>query len=145
MPGQRVRGQETFISVLVDGELRTNINSISSAEWTLNFDVQEDNFLGETSPRFDMIFKGSSFRIEGQLENRDYLDFAQQVKQKAARRVGGAVRIDITSTLIFPNGQTYTVLFEDVAVGPIPITTGGREDFTTWTLEGSSSDATEVA
>ena len=142
---QRVRGQETFISVLVDGELRTNINSITSAEWTLEHDVQEDNFLGETSPRFDMIFKGATFRIEGQLANRDFLDFAQQVKQKASRRVGGAVRIDITSTMLFPNGQTYTVQFEDVAVGAIPISTGGREDFTAWTLEGSASDATEVA
>lgn len=142
---QRVRGQETFISVLVDGELRNRIDSITSSEFTHNLDVQEDNFLGETAPQFDSIFKGTSWRIEGQLSNRAFLDFQQQVIDKASRRTGGAVRIDITTSIIFPNGQLYNIIFEDVAVGPMPVTTGSREDFTTWTLEGSVSRAREFA
>lgn len=140
----RLRGQETFVNVLVDGDLRNRIDSVQSFEYTLNLEVQEQDFLGETAPQFDSISKGTSFRMEGQLSNRDFLDFSRQAEDKAARRAGSPVRFDITSTFVFPNGQIYTLLFEDVSVGAIPITTGSREDFTTWTLEGSLSRAREI-
>lgn len=144
MAGERIRGQETFINVLVDGDLQTRIDSIQESEWTHNLDVQEEEFLGEGAPRFDMIFKGTSFRLAGQLTNKGYFDFQQKVLDKAQRRAGSPVRIDITSTFIFPNGETYTIAFEDCAFGSMPVTTSSRSDFTAWTLEGSCSQGKEV-
>ncbi len=141
---QRIRGQETIISVLVDGELDSNIDSIESAEFTHNFDLQESNFLGEGSPQFDQIFKGTSFSISGHLSNRGFLTLAQQIKLKSQRRVGGAVRIDISSIFNFGDEQ-YAILFEDCSFESIPISTGSREDFTSWTLAGSCSDGKEVS
>lgn len=144
MPGQRIRGQETFISIISDGELQDRIDSVTEAEFTHNLDTQEDNFLGEGAPRFDMIFKGTSFRVAGQLTNRRFFDFQKAIINKAQRRVGGAVRIDITTTFIFPDGDIFTIGFEDCSFSSIPVTTGSREDFVTWTLEGSVSQGTEV-
>ena len=143
MAGKMIRGQETFISLFRDGNLVDKIDSIQDSEWTHNLEVQEEEFLGETSPRFDMIFKGTSFKLSGKLTNRAYFDFVESIVAKAQRRVGGAVRIDITSTFVF-DGEVYTILFKDCAFESLPVTTGSRTDFTSWTLSGSCSKGTEV-
>lgn len=144
MAGERIRGQETFINILDDGGLVDQIDSIQEFEFTHNIELQEEEFLGEEAPRFDMIFKGTSVRVSGQLTNRRFLEFQQRIRDKAARREGAAARFDITSTFIFPNGATYTIAFEDIAFSSMPVTTSSRTDFTKWTLEGSVTSAREV-
>lgn len=140
---QRIRGQETIITIIADGLVEGEIDSIVSSEFTHNIDLQEDNFLGRTSPDFDMIFKGTAFNVQGQLSNPSALRLFDKIIAKAQRQADAAVRIDITSTFIFATG-TYTIAFEDCSFGSIPVTTGGREEFTNFTLEGSCSQGVEV-
>lgn len=144
MAGERARGSETFINILVDGDLVSRIDSIKDFEFTHNMDILEDEFLGEDSPRFDSMSKGTGFRISGELTNKEFFTFQQQVMDKAKRRSGSPVQIDITSTFLFTNGETYTIAFEDCAFGSMPVNTGGRSEHVSWTLEGSCSGGREV-
>lgn len=143
MPGQSIRGQETIIIVVKDGEQEPGIDSITESEFTHNIDTQQIDILGEGSPRFDMIFNGTSFRLSGQLTNARLLALQQSIIAKASRSDGAAVRIDVSSTFVFP-GETFTIAFEDCSFGSMPVTTGSRADFVTWTLEGSCSKGREI-
>lgn len=144
MAGQRLRGDDTFISILSAGELEDRIDSIESSDFTHEMDLQEDDFLGESTSRFDSLFKGTKFTITGQLANRAFLDFVQKVTDKAQRRAGSAARFDITTTFIFLNGETYTIAYEDCSFGSIPVQTGSRGDYVKWTVDGACSQGREV-
>lgn len=144
MAGQRIRGSETIISIFVDGDLRSRIDSVSDAEFTDNLEIQKDHFLGEQSPRFDQFYDGCSFRLSGQLTNPDFYDLRRSIVDKAKRRAGSPVRVDISSTLLFPDGSERTVLFPDCSFGSIPVSTSSRTDFTTWTLEGNCSESEDL-
>lgn len=142
MAAQRIRGQETILSILSGGELESEIESITETEFTHNLDLQEENYLSETSPRFDQIFKGTSFRLSGHMARAAILRFADKIVAKAGRQ-GGALRFDITTTFIFDD-EAYTIAFEDCSFGSVPFTSGSREDFVSWSLEGSCSKGREV-
>jgi hypothetical protein len=131
------------VQIVKDGVLQAKIDSVVSFEFTHELDIQEEEFLGETSPEFDSIFKGTSFRIEMQLSSRQVLDLQVAIIDKAKRRAAGAQQIDIQSVLIFPNGDTFQLMFPDCSFGSTPVNIGGRSDFVTVSLEGSTSGAKE--
>lgn len=133
---ERVRGQENFILITVNGQLRDRIDSITEFEYTAELETQEEQFLGETTPRFDSISKGTSIRIGGQLANEDFFSLQDAITAVAERRNGTTTQIDIGSTYVFPNGETVNLAFRNVFFGAIPVNTGSREDFITWNLEG---------
>lgn len=141
---QRIRGQETFFLLTIDGNLVDRIDSITEFEYTSEFDTQEDNFLGETQPRFDSIGKGISFRFSGQIANDSIWDLQQAITDKAERRAGGASQIDIGTTYVSPNGDIVNIALRDVSFGSMPITTGAREEFVTWTGEGKASRSERI-
>ncbi len=140
MAGERLRGSETFITILVDGVAEEKIDSITSSSFGPEIEITKDQFLGEQGPRYDMFFDGVQFSIEGQLTGPAFLRFQEKIIAKARRTVGAAVRIDVTSTVLFPGGEVETVIFTDCVFGASPITVGGRTEHVTWTLEGNCSD-----
>jgi hypothetical protein len=133
---ERIRGQENFILITKNGQLEDRIDSITEFEYTVELETQEENFLGETQPRFDSIGKGTSIRIAGQLANEEFFALQQALVEVAERRTGTTTQIDIGSSYVFPNGETVNLAFRNVFFGAVPVTTGSREDFITWNLEG---------
>ena len=133
---ERVRGAENFILITVNEKLVDRIDSVSEFEYTVELETQEENFLGETPPRFDSIAKGTSFRLSGQLANDEFFSLQDRIVGVAERRAGSTTKIDIGSSYVFPNGDTVHLSFRNCFFGSIPVTTGGREDFVSWSLEG---------
>lgn len=133
---ERIRGQENFILVVVNEVLVDRIDSITEFEYTVEMETQEENFLGESQPRFDSIGKGTSFRISGQMANDEFFSLQDSIVGVAERRAGTTTKIDIGSSYVFPNGDIVNLSFRNCFFGPIPVTTGGREDFISWSLEG---------
>lgn len=133
---ERVRGQENFILINVDNQLVDRIDSITEFEYTVEHDIQEENFVGETQPRFDSIAKGTSISISGQLANDEFFKFQAAITAVAERRTATLTQIDIGSTYVFPNGDLVNLTFRNVFFGSVPVTTGSREDFVSWSLEG---------
>lgn len=140
MPQQRIKGQETIITILQDGDLRSRIDSITDAEVTFDLEILEEGYLGETSNRFDAIFNGMSIKLTGHLTNKQFIDFTQAVVARAQRRQGGAVQIDIATTLVFPGGDLVNIAIPDIQLGGVPFSDGGREEYVEWTLEGKASE-----
>lgn len=140
MPQARIRGQETIITILRDGDLQARIDSISDSEISFDLEIQEEGYLGETSNRFDTIFNGMTLRLTGHLTNRQFIDLSNAIVEKAQRRAGASVRFDIATTLVFPGGDLVNIGVPDVQFGAIPLTTGGREEYVNWTLEGKASE-----
>ncbi len=133
---ERVRGQENFILITVDNVLVDRIDSITEFEYTVEADIQEENFLGETQPRFDSIAKGTTLTIAGQLANEEFFVLQAAITAVAERRTASITQIDIGSSYVFPNGDLVNLAFKNVFFGASPVTTGSREDFIAWNLEG---------
>lgn len=140
MPQSRLKGQDTIITVLKDGDLQAKIDSITNTEVTFELDILTENYLGETSERYDTIFKGMTFKVEGHMTNKQAIEVSDSIVAKAQRRAGGAVRIDMATTLIFPNGDLVTISVPDLSFQSIPITQGGREEYVSFSWEGKASE-----
>lgn len=140
MPQQRIKGQETIITILQDGDLRSRIDSITDAEVSFDLEILEEGYLGETANRFDAIFNGMGIKLTGHLTNKQFIDFTQAIVGRAQRRAGGAIQIDIATTLVFPGGDLVNIGIPDVQFGAVPFSDGGREEYVEWTLEGKASE-----
>jgi hypothetical protein len=143
MPAPRLRGQETFINLLIDGAIQTTWKALVDFTWTDNIDEQEEEFLGETSARYDMIYKGTSFKCTAQLETGAELKLRRSIIEKAARRSGTGTRFDISYTAALPNGEQKLVILKDTSFGNIETGTSSRSDYTTMSFEGSCSETLE--
>lgn len=136
----RLRGQETFVTMLEGGRPVARIDSISDFEITEDNEVQTEDYLGETSSRYDTIHNGASFRMTIHLTNKDAFRIDGAIRDKAKRRSGSTTRFDITNTMFFANGDVVTQTLADVQFGAIPTNVGSRKDFVSKTYEGNSSE-----
>lgn len=140
MADQRIKGQETILTIIKDGDLQARIDSIQDTETTVMLELLQEAYLGETADRFDSIFKGMRIRISGHMTNIQAVTFTDEVVKRAQRRAGGAVRIDMSTTWVFPNGDLITVLLPDLQFGEVPFNTGGRGEYVSFTFEAQSSN-----
>lgn len=136
---QRVKGQEVAVIVMVDGELVARIDSISSCNIEFELDLLEEGYLGETSQRYDSIFNGVSIEIVGHMTSQEALLLADVIVARAQNRVGGATRVDIQATFIFPNGDVPSVNLPDVFFEGVPFDIGARDEYVEFTLSGKTS------
>lgn len=140
MPTQRIKGQEVFLSILVDGVLQVRIDTIQSADFEFEMDLLEEDYLGETSTRYDSIFKGVAITVEGHATNQQFLDLTRAVVQRAQRRAGAPVRIDIAGSFAFDNGDFPTIAVQDIYFESVPIQTGARDEYVSFTFTAKGSD-----
>lgn len=135
----RVKGQETSIDVIVDNVVQQNFIDVRSLETEEQLEILKEGYLGETTDRRDMVYRGFSGRLEAHIENRQYLDFRASMVNKARRRTPGA-RVNIRTTLSFPGGPRVRVILKDVSFGPMPLNVGNRTEYVTVSLafEGES-------
>jgi len=136
---QRIKGQEVELLVVVNGVPQTNLTDIRSFDVTPSFEIKEEEYLGETSKRFDEIFNGVSFSMELHFEDTGILDFMQTIKDRAQQRLPGTT-INVKATLNFPNGQRPRIILKDCYFGDTPIGFGSRGDYGTFKIDGKCTD-----
>lgn len=140
MPSLRIRGQEIELAVLLNGEQIDSFNLIKSFDATIELETQEEGYLGETSNRFDEIFKGISGKADCHIESQEVFNAFQAIIDRARRR-DPALQVNIKATLNFPNGDRPKLLFPDVYFGAIPLTVGGRSEYVQFSLDFKGSEA----
>lgn len=133
---QRIKGQEIEVRLIVDGVLQTTLTDIRSFDVTPKLEKLEEQYLGETSMRYDEIFNGVDFSMDLHLEDSAAFKFMNAVLERARRRVPGT-KINIKARLNFANGQTPIVMLEDCFFEDIPLAFGGRSDYGQITISGS--------
>lgn len=144
MPTQRIKGQEVSIIITRDGNPEQELVDIKSCEFTAEFEIKDEGYLGEKTNRKDEVFNGVKGSLELHIHSGDIFDFMQAVKDRAQRNTPDLV-FNIAGIFAFPSGELRTATIPDVKFGAIPISTNARGDYTSVKLEFASEDYTVVA
>lgn len=141
--GQRVKGQDVEVLLIVDSQIIRSITAVKSFEMKAQLEMLDEGYLGEKTNRKDSIYKGVSATIELNFDSPDIFDLFDKVIQKAKRRTPGT-KINVKATLNFPNGVRKRVLIPDCEFGELPMSFGSRSDFGSVSLDLSASDYTTI-
>lgn len=134
MSGQRIKGQETELTVILNGQPQRALTAIQSFEMTPMLETTSEGYLGETTERKDEIFKGVSGRFEAHLDSGQIFLLEQAVIDRATRRTPGTT-INLKTTLRFPNGDRIRLLIPDVKIGSPALRAGSRSDYLSKSIE----------
>lgn len=139
----RVTGQDTELFVIVDGEEVLNLSAIKSHDFTYKMKKTEEEYCGETAPRFDHFYMGIEGKVEFDIEGIESLELAQQIVDSARNRAA-VVKFSIRTTISFPSGDRAIVNMKECAFGDLPFVFGGRSEYGKNTLTYSCSTARVV-
>lgn len=140
MAALRIKGQETSVVIIEDGEPQLIIDTIRNTDISFDLEQQEEGYLGETFNRMDSVFNTMSIKLEAHMSTRDLILLADKIVTRAKRRAGGVVRVDILTTFVFPEGDLIGIGIRDVQFAPIPIGIASRTDYVNQTLDGKASE-----
>lgn len=140
MSENRFRGEDIAVFLNINSRPIASITAILSFNFTEKFEKLAREYLNETAPRFDEIYKGVEGKIEFDIEGPEVFTVIQSIKDRAQRRVAG-VTISVKMTIVFPNGQRQMVTFPNVSFGDIPITTSDRSSYGKSELDFSCSNS----
>lgn len=141
MASQRIRGQESTILIVRDGQLEDTLTNIRSFNFEYELEIQSMGYLGEKSERKDEIMKGVKGDLELHLHSQQWFAFTNAILARASRETPDVV-FNITSVLSFPNGETPSITLADVKFGAIPHGTSSRDDYVNCKLEFACESAT---
>lgn len=139
MPSNRIRGQEVSVLLVVDGTPQSSLTNVQNFEVMLEMEKQEEAYLGETSNRFDEIYKGVSFKMDVHNSDPDLFNFFDAVKSRAQRQTPG-VQVNIKATLQYPSGDRRRVIIQDAFFENMGLTFGGRTEYGSTTVSGEASE-----
>lgn len=139
MPSQRVKGQEVSIIVTREGNLEAELTDIKSAEFSPQFELKVENYLGEKTPRHDEIYMGVKGSLTLHIHSGDIFDFVQAVKDRAQRNAPDLV-FNIAGLFAFPSGEVRTLSVADVKFGSVPIAINDRGDYVEVKIEWGADD-----
>ncbi len=143
MADQRIKGQEVELILVVNGIPQQTTTDVRSFELAVKTDPLEEGYLGETTDRYDEIYKGVRGRMELHFENQDVLSIIQSIIDRARRRTPGT-QINAKGTLNFPNGQRPLAIVNDIFFGELPINFPSRSDYGTVSLDFQAADVTFI-
>ena len=137
----RIKGQDVQISVQNNGQTQDFITDIRNFDLTPKFEKLEEQYLGQTSKKYDDIFHGVDFKFDLHLENPTALQFVELVKQRAQTRGARTdSTINIKATLQFPSGGSKIVTLSSCYFEDMPLSFGGRSEYGQMTFSGSCGD-----
>lgn len=133
MANQRISGQDTQVSIVVDDEVVDEISAIKSFDVTWKFSTKSEEYVGETGPRKDDFFEGLSGRIELDMESTAILTLIDIIQTRAQNRSLNT-RISIKTVLQFPDGDRAMINIPNTFYSDIPLNFGSRTDYGKSTL-----------
>lgn len=136
---QRIKGQEVECRIILDGVVVGALTDIRNFEVTPKLEKLEEQYLGETTKRYDEIFNGVDFKMDLHFSDADMFKFIESVISRAQRRVPGT-KVNIKAKLNFATGQTPIVMMNDCFFDELPISFGGRSEYGQITVSGSCSE-----
>lgn len=136
---QRIKGQEVTVDVTMNSDLVEGTGPAASFNFAFMLDILSEGYIGETTERKDMIFKGMKGGMTIHINSIGALKFAEAIVNKARARTPGT-KVNVKASFPFPNGQVARVMFPDVAFGEIPLDFGSREDYGELELEWECSE-----
>jgi hypothetical protein len=125
---QRVKGQETELTLSIDGVDQESMALVKDMELEFEIDNPEQGYLGETANRVDAVFKGVSGSANLHFESAGPFDVLRRILDKASRQTPDTLFTFLT-TIRFSDGTTRRITLPDVSFGNVTLKTSGREDY----------------
>lgn len=139
MPDQRLKGQEVSIRVVQAGNVVSQLDTVTTFNDSVAFELKEQGYLGEVVNRFDEILNGYGGDLEFHVAKSDWVDLITAIQDRATRRTPDVV-FNVVRTDLYPNGDTSIITYRDVKWGPVPTTIGARGDYVKGRLEFRCED-----
>lgn len=133
MADQRISGQDTEITIVVDNVPITTIRAVRSHSVTVKMKIVTEEYCGETGPRKDDFYDGIAGSIELDLENSDSFVLIDTIKARAQNRASGT-KIAIKAMYQFPDGDRVIGNIPNAVFGDLPINFASRTDYGKLTL-----------
>lgn len=137
----RIKGQEVSCQFVLNGQIANNSIAIQSNELKFMQDILSEGFLGETTDRKDMVFKGVSSSVTLQFNGPYVFTLIGSIIDVARRRVALGVGLNVVHTFKFVNGRRAVVTMASVAVGEMGMDTGSRTDYVKVTIPYEAEQA----
>lgn len=139
MPAQRIKGQEVSVIMTRGGETENELTDVKSCEFTPQFEIKEEGYLGEKTNRHDEVYTGVKGTMTIHFHSGDLFDFLQALKDRAQRNTPDLV-FNIAGIFAFPNGDVRTLSVPDSKFGAVPISTNDRGDYVEAKFEFAADD-----
>lgn len=137
---QRIKGQEVSVIIVRGGNVEDTLTNIMNFNVELQSEVKTQGYLGEKNNRTDDIFNQVKFDGELHLSSKDWFNFSKAILDRQ-KRITPDVLFNITLTLVFPNGDTPSVLLPDCKFSAQPLNIGSRSDYVKVKIDGMCDDA----
>jgi hypothetical protein len=137
--GERIKGQEVEVMLVIGNRPYSNITAVRSMEVNFKGELKPEGYLGESTDRYDSIFKGFEGSLEYHIESRELLDMAMAITNMSRRRLPG-VQCNIRGTFNFPSSRPARLILVNAVFGGFPFTVGGRAEYGAVKLEFGSSE-----
>lgn len=141
---QRIRGQEVDVWFVSNGMSQRIPGDVRSFSVTPKFTKLEEQYLNETTKRYDEIFDGVDFDLEMHIETPVAVEFMTMIKARAQDRKSQTY-VNIQSTFQFATGAAVTLLLKDCFFENMPFNVGSRSDYVTFKVSGSCADIEPLA
>lgn len=141
----RLEGQDCLATITRDGEI---LGEFPIENWPVDLliDAEATRYAGENAPRYREVFNGAQFsasgHAEGSSQSKGVLAFFEAVMQRSRRQSVG-MKINFSGTLVWPNGDTKTVVMSDCYISAPKFNVQGT-DLVTFSFEGKCSNPSIV-
>lgn len=140
---QKLKGQEVFVIVVIDGKANDRIGPFLDLDVTLRKEVLEGEYIGESTTYFDSVFRGCQLAAKGHLRGAHWLKLIDQDIRRARHMSGGIIRFDLTANIVFP-GQVVPWTFADITFGDHKITVADRKSYVEGALDMYCSEQPDL-
>lgn len=141
----RVRGQETFVDIIVEGfgALGGSFTKVQDFTHTPRIEQTEENYLGETFTDLDQQVNGHDFSFNiHETDGTPYL-FLQQILAREENHVAPpAITVQVTTVYREPGTPATSLLFSDVVLKIDTNGSGGRTEYKTLAFTGKAKRLT---
>lgn len=141
MSAQRIRGEDSSVVIIVDGQPVNTITAIKDFNVEFDLDILSEAYLGEHGERQDDHYKsvGGDFTVHH--ETPAVMDLINAIVDRASRK-NPLVIFNLRCTYTWPNGSKRRFTAMDCAFGPLPISNGGQGEYISTKLTWKASQYT---
>lgn len=127
---QRVKGLECELALSTpDGSDEDIFEDVIEANLDIEMEILERDYLGQSAPKFDDIFKGISGSVKFHMEAVTYIKFTEKAQDRAERRSPADGVFSLSFTLNMPSGVKARLTAEDIFFGTMPLKIPKRDEY----------------
>lgn len=136
---ERLMGQETTVTLTLNGQLVTELTAIKSSEFVFKGQAVSSDYLGQPGPVFDEVSDGVTVKIEFEVDSPQYFDLlARLIRRKRGEEL---FRVNINTRFNFRSGVSRFCTVPNVSFGDLPMSVPERKQKVKGSLDGMAQSA----